>query len=173
MRRQRPPSPVARASLNGRVHPRPLNRLVRTPPQGATLRRRGTQRPPQQHARPQPPSKCSDTMEWSQRPKLEQERISIAFCCPFPFSNDQHHFDPLSFAISVVIFQRSGWAVMNALVNRTWCSWPRAACMRTRKADPRPCFTLTDLPKATATTHLRRSAEEDCAQLALHEERLL
>ena len=86
---------------HGRVHTHP----IRTHPQGATLRRRGTQRPP--HTRPQPLA----VKEWSQRAKLAGESISCALLLEDPLGGAvgrTRHFDPSPFAIAEVIFASSG-----------------------------------------------------------------
>ena len=142
--RQDAPSPRAR------LPPAPYEFLRK----GVTLRRRGTQRPP--HARPQPQA----IMEWSRRTKLAEESISCALRLEAPLQPVGHtrHFDPSPSAIAEMIFASSGWRLANFCVSHMSRARPRASCKRKRSTAPKPLSTRTGLPKATATTRLRRSS---------------
>ena len=100
-------------------------------------------------------------MDWSWRTKLLEEWISCAVLldeAPLGAVGSTHHFDSTHSAIAEVIFASSEWRLANFSVNHIFCARLTPGCNRTRSTVPQPLFTRTGLPKAIATTHLRRSS---------------
>ena len=100
-------------------------------------------------------------MDRSRRAKLARESISSVLrlqACLGGAAGHTRHFDPSHSAMAEVICASSGWRLENFCVKRNSRARPRAGCKRQRSTGPTSLSTRTSLPKAIATTHLRRSS---------------